>query len=97
MEIKQTAIAGTLESSDIQIMLSKGTAGITIELESAVEKQFGDEIRKVITSVLESFGVENVNVKAVDKGALDCVIKARTIAATQRALDTAEEPAWEVL
>ena len=28
MEIKETAVAGTLESSDIQIMLSKGTDGI---------------------------------------------------------------------
>ena len=33
MEIKETAVAGTLESSDIQIMLSKGTDGIAIDLE----------------------------------------------------------------
>ncbi len=37
MEIKQTAIAGTLESSDIQIMLSKGQSGIQIDLESDVK------------------------------------------------------------
>ena len=33
--------------------------------------------------------------KAVDKGALDCVIKARTMAAAQRALDTTDQPDWE--
>mgnify|MGYP004534904853 FL=1 len=95
MEIKQTALAGTLESSDIQIMLSKGTDGITIDLESDVEKQFGDQIRKVITDTLTEFDIDNVKVKAVDKGALDCVIKARTIAVAQRALQTQDQPAWE--
>ncbi|GKT04119.1 citrate lyase acyl carrier protein [Furfurilactobacillus sp. WILCCON 0119] len=96
MEIKQTALAGTLESSDIQLMLSKGTDGIQIDLESDVEKQFGDQIRKVITETLEQFDLDNVKVKAVDKGALDCVIKARTIAVAQRALQTQDQPAWEV-
>ncbi|MCH4170203.1 MAG: citrate lyase acyl carrier protein [Lactobacillus sp.] len=97
MEIKQTALAGTLESSDIQIMLSKGTDGIKINLDSEVKKQFGAEINAVITSVLQKFEITNANVKAVDKGALDCVIKARTIAAVQRALGTTDKPAWEVL
>lgn len=97
MEIKQTAIAGTLESSDIQIMLSKGQSGIQIDLESDVKKQFGDQINAVITETLKKFGIDHVKVKAVDKGALDCVIKARTIAAAQRALKTADQPAWEVL
>ncbi|KRM44534.1 citrate lyase acyl carrier protein [Lentilactobacillus parafarraginis] len=97
MEIKQTAIAGTLESSDIQIMLSKGQSGIQIDLESDVKKQFGDQINAVITETLKKFDIDNVKVKAVDKGALDCVIKARTIAAAQRALKTVDQPAWEVL
>ncbi|GAF38966.1 citrate lyase acyl carrier protein [Agrilactobacillus composti DSM 18527 = JCM 14202] len=97
MEIKQTALAGTLESSDIQIMLSKGADGIKINLDSDVKKQFGTQITAVITEVLQKFEIENANVKAVDKGALDCVIKARTIAAAQRALGTTDKPAWEVL
>ncbi|MFD1125255.1 citrate lyase acyl carrier protein [Lentilactobacillus raoultii] len=97
MEIKQTAIAGTLESSDIQIMLSKGSNGIQVELESDVKKQFGDQIISVITTTLKKFGIEQAKVKAVDKGALDCVIKARTIAVAQRALKTTDQPAWEVL
>ena len=95
MEIKETAVAGTLESSDIQIMLSKGTDGIA--LESDVAKQFGTQIKKVITETLTAMGIQNAKVKAVDKGALDCVIKARTIAAAQRAAKTTDEPAWEVL
>ncbi|KRK48743.1 citrate lyase acyl carrier protein [Secundilactobacillus kimchicus] len=97
MEIKETAIAGTLESSDIQIMLAKGANGIEIDLESDVKKQFGQQIESVITTTLNQLGIESASVKAVDKGALDCVIKARTIAAAQRAGQTTDEPAWEVL
>ena len=89
MEIKETAVAGTLESSDIQIMLSKGTDGIAIDLESDVAKQFGNQIKKVITETLTAMGIQNAKVKAVDK--------ARTIAAAQRAAKTTDEPAWEVL
>lgn len=97
MEIKQTAVAGTLESSDIQIMISKGTNDFEIELESDVKKQFGNQITKVITDTLKQLGVTSAKIKAVDKGALDCVIKARTIAAGQRALGTTDKPEWEVL
>ncbi|AKP64042.1 hypothetical protein FC99_GL000669 [Levilactobacillus koreensis JCM 16448] len=97
MEIKKTAIAGTLESSDIQLMISQADSGITIDLQSDVKKVFGDQIEAVITTTLNNMGVTAAKVKAVDKGALDCVIKARTIAAVQRAAETTDKPAWEVL
>ncbi|MDO4903659.1 MAG: citrate lyase acyl carrier protein [Limosilactobacillus sp.] len=96
MDIKKTALAGTLESSDIQITLSKGSNGINIDLDSSVEELYGDQIRKVITDTLASYQIDNAEVKAVDKGALDCVIKARTMAAAQRALDKVDQPEWEV-
>lgn len=51
----------------------------------------------MITDTLKAYGIENVHVKAVDKGALDCIIKARTMTAIQRALGTSNEPNWEVL
>lgn len=97
MEIKQTALAGTLESSDLQVMVTNGNDGIQIELESDVKKQFGAQIKATITAVLQSYDIEQANVRVVDKGALDMVIKARTIAAVQRALDIADQPTWEVI
>ncbi|KRL40476.1 MAG: citrate lyase acyl carrier protein [Liquorilactobacillus nagelii] len=97
MEIKKTALAGTLESSDIQILITKGTKGIEIELESDVKKQFGDQICQVISKTLADFGISQAKIKAVDKGALDCVIKARTIAAAQRAIDNSQELDWKVI
>ncbi|SCB75325.1 citrate lyase acyl carrier protein [Weissella bombi] len=97
MEINKTAVAGTLESSDVQIMISKGNSGIQFEVESDVEKQFGDQIRQTVADVLRQYDVKNADVKIVDKGALDMVIKARAIAAIQRALDIVDQPKWEVL
>ncbi|WP_395319599.1 citrate lyase acyl carrier protein [Fructilactobacillus frigidiflavus] len=97
MEIKKTAIAGTLESSDIQVTVSKGNDGIKIDLTSDVKERFGKDIINTIEEIVNKFGIENINIKAVDQGALDCVIKARTITAIQRSLGTSEEPDWEVL
>ena len=96
MEIKTTAMAGTLESSDIQITISTGQDGIQIDLDSSVASLYGDQIKKVITETLMATGIENANVKAVDKGALDCVVKARALTAAQRALETTDQPDWEV-
>ncbi|MBZ2405994.1 MAG: citrate lyase acyl carrier protein [Liquorilactobacillus hordei] len=97
MEIKKTAIAGTLESSDVQIMLSSGSNGFEFQLESDVAKQFGDQIKETITNVLKMYDIKNAKIKVVDKGALDLVIKARAIAVVQRALDIVDAPKWEVL
>lgn len=96
MEIKHTALAGTLESSDVQITLSEGK-GINIDLDSQVEKQFGKQIKKVVTDLLAKYDISDVKVHVVDKGALDCTIKARLIAAIQRATDTQNEQNWGVL
>lgn len=86
MIIKKTGISGTMESSDIMITLEpQQSGGLEIDLNSSVEKQFGKEIRRVISSTLEELGVENARITAVDKGALDCAIKARVKTAAYRA------------
>ena len=91
MEIKKTASAGTLESSDIMVTLEKGAKGIEIDLTSTVEKQYGKQIRKVITETLESLGADGVKVVANDRGALDCTIKARLGAAFYRGPESTGE------
>lgn len=77
MELKVTATAGTLESSDIQVIIEPNDNGIEIELESNVMYQFGDQIKEVILKTLEGLSVENAKVFANDKGAIDAVIKSR--------------------
>lgn len=86
MNIQKTAVAGTMESSDIMVTLSPGnTENIEIELESSVEKQFGNSIRSTIRKVLMELGIKKAHVKAIDKGALDCTVRARVKTAAYRA------------
>ena len=80
----KNAVAGTLESGDIMITIGPGK-GLEVNLQSSVEAQFGRQIRAVITETLEGLGIEDARVDAVDKGALDCTIRARVTAAAVRA------------
>ena len=85
MDLKNAA-AGTLESGDIMIQIAPAeTKGLHIELDSTVAAQFGRQIRTVITDTLTGLGIEDADVKAVDKGARDCTIRARVTAAAVRA------------
>lgn len=84
MEIVKAAKAGTFESNDIYIVITPNE-GIKIELESPVMEQFGDRMKKVIEETLKINNVNNVYIKAQDKGALDFTIKARVETALKRA------------
>lgn len=96
MEIVKPASAGTLESSDIAIRIEPNEAsGLEIHLTSSVMQQFGKKIEGVIRDTLQELGVENAYVDAVDKGALDCAVKARTAAAAFRAADSTDVE-WRV-
>lgn len=86
-KIYKTAQAGTLESSDVMITVAPAAEGdgVTIELESIVMAQYGSAIRKTLTEVIAEQGISDIYMKAVDRGALDCTIRARAIAALNRA------------
>ena len=86
MEIKQAAIVGTLESSDIQISIFPNPGnGLEIQLQSVVKAQYGDAIIATMTEVLNAFGITDALVDAADRGVLDWVIRARMQAACCRA------------
>jgi citrate lyase subunit gamma (acyl carrier protein) len=95
MEIKQTALAGTMESSDIMITIEPATGGIAIDLKSPVEKQYGAAIRAVIQETLAELGIAAAKITAIDKGALDCAIRARVKTAVYRANGPAESAQYE--
>lgn len=96
MKIQDVGIAGTLESSDIIVQIEENEGnGIEIELKSTVENQFGSQIRRVIEETLQQLGVKDAIVRANDKGALDCTIRARVLTAVNRASRDCKLP-WEV-
>jgi citrate lyase subunit gamma (acyl carrier protein) len=95
MKVVETSTAGTLESSDIMITLEPGGGGIEIDLQSIVEKQFGRDIRRAIEETLAELGILSARITAVDKGALDCTIRARTKTAALRSCKDASYE-WKV-
>ena len=84
MEIKKAAMAGTLESSDAQVTVEPGTDGIQLSIESSVIHQFGRQIKAAVLETLERLEVKDAKVTVVDKGALDCTLKARVECAVYR-------------
>lgn len=94
MEILKPAMAGTLESSDAQVTVEPGDGKIDFILESAVIHQYGNQIRKVVMETLERLEVNNVRITVVDKGALDCTLKARVEGAVYRSVDQIENLPW---
>jgi citrate lyase subunit gamma (acyl carrier protein) len=84
MQIVKPAAAGTMESSDVYVEVGPGDQGLQLSLESVVSQQFGDSILQTVREVLEENMVENAVVRIVDRGALDCVIRARVETAILR-------------
>ena len=83
MDIIKNASAGTMESSDAYVEIEPADS-LKIQLESVVLTQFGEEIVAAVKDVLQQRGVEKASVRVVDRGALECVIRARVETAVSR-------------
>ncbi len=83
MKIKQTAVAGTLESSDVMVTVEPGS-GLELSISSSVINQYGRAIRASVLDVLERLEVQDARVTIVDRGALDCTLRARVECAVFR-------------
>ncbi len=83
-KIVKRATAGTLESSDVFVTLEPCDSGLEIEIDSVVQKQFGEAIRRVAEETLNELDIHQARLSIVDRGALDCVIRARVETAILR-------------
>ena len=79
---------------DSQVTVEAGEGKVDFSLESAVINQYGNQIKKVAYETLENLGIDNVKLTIVDKGALDCTIKARIEAAVYRSVGQIEDLPW---
>ena len=86
MEILKSAAAGTLESSDCMVTVEPGE-GIHLDLTSSVMNQYGRQIKAAVLETLDRLDAKNANVTVVDKGALECTLKARVECAVFRSCD----------
>ena len=91
MTPKTKAQSGTVESSDIHILIEpNNTEENIIELTSSVSLHYDTQIRNDINEVLNQFKITGAKVIAHDKGALSLTIKARTETAVKRSLEIQE-------
>ncbi len=86
MKIEKTAIAGTLESSDAQVTIEPAER-LELDIQSSVLNQYGRQIKATVLETLERLDVDKARVTVVDKGALDCTLKARVECAVFRSCD----------
>ena len=91
MIIEKSAVAGTLESSDAQVTVEPAENGIELEISSSVMNQYGRQIKATVLETLDRLDVKNGRVTVVDKGALDCTLKAWVECAVFRSCDKSDK------
>ena len=79
-------MAGTLESSDAMVTVEPAE-GLEVSIESSVLNQYGRQIKATVLETLERLDVKDAKVIVVDKGALDCTLRARVECAVFRSCD----------
>lgn len=89
MKIEKSAMAGTLESSDAQVTIEPAE-GLELNIQSSVLNQYGRQIKATVLETLNRLDVKDAKVTIVDKGALDCTLKARVECAVFRSCDASE-------
>ncbi len=91
MVIQKPAVAGTVESSDALVSIEPGDGKIELTLTSSVMNQYGRQIRDTVLDTLKRLDVQSAKISIVDKGALDCTLKARVECAVFRSCDASEK------
>jgi citrate lyase subunit gamma (acyl carrier protein) len=91
MIIQKPAVAGTLESSDALVSIEPGEGKIELTLTSSVMNQYGRQIKETVLETLDRLSVTDAKISVVDKGALDCTLKARVECAVFRSCDASEK------
>lgn len=94
MQIDKMATAGTLESSDARVTVEPLENTIELEIVSSVAQQYERKIRETVMETLERLNVKSGKISVVDKGALDCTLKARVECAVFRAGDFNGKIPW---
>jgi citrate lyase subunit gamma (acyl carrier protein) len=83
---KRRASAGSLESSDLLVVIEEKEAGegLEIVMSSIVEKQYGDKIFKIAKEIAQQKKLNDARMLIQDRGALDYAIRARIETAIER-------------
>ncbi|MBS4914329.1 MAG: citrate lyase subunit gamma [Veillonella sp.] len=84
-QILKQAVAGFDEKQDVLVTVEPVASGIEVELTSKVYAQYGKHMEELIRRTVADAGYDGVKVIAQDQAAWDYTIKARVLAALERA------------
>ena len=84
MRIRSKASAGTMQSSDLMVVVEPSET-LQIDVDSTVKKQYEHLIRARISATLDELAVSAGHIQVSDRGALDYAIAARVETAVRRA------------
>jgi citrate lyase subunit gamma (acyl carrier protein) len=85
-----------VESSDVLITIEPGNNGIELTIKSSVINQYGRQIKATVLETLKRLDVSDARVTVVDKGALDCTLRARLECAVFRSNGMHDNIPWGV-
>lgn len=93
MKLEKKALAGTLESSDVQVIVEPADE-LELSIKSSVFAQFGDQIKETVLEVLKNLELETGKISLDDRGALDCTIRSRVQTAVFRSVGQTTDLPW---
>src|SRR6056297_2561868 len=76
--------SGPKVRSDCYVEVRPGGTSLTIDLNSKVERLYGNQMRRLVTDVAHQLEFENGELRVEDSGALDFVLAARVEAAIKQ-------------
>lgn len=86
MTVKIRAAAGTMESSDVLVTCEPNPeGGRKIVIDSPVLKLYEEQMLQAVNEALDKLSINDASLTLKDRGAIDCVIRARVMAASLRA------------
>lgn len=84
MEIKNKAVAGSVESGDVFITLEPSEK-LDIVISSKFDKQYGNIIKTTIDEIVKDNKIMKAKIIVNDQGALPAVVRARMLTVIERA------------
>ena len=85
--IKKATVGKEKQNADCVITIEPGKKGIELDFTSLVGVQYGDDMKNTINEMLREYKIEDAKISVVDRGAIDCVLRARLEAVIKRAME----------
>ena len=85
--LKKACAGNEAQNADCVVTIEPNESGIEFSLDSLVKTQYGKAIEKSTYDELKKYGITDCHISIVDRGAIDCVLRARLEAAIKRSME----------